>query len=262
MPISTASFRRTRRAEVEKSLTENPELRQLCDELCAVRASMQALPRHSLPHDLASLVVRQAERSVLAGPTPTAEPVRQIAGWWLRGAGWRRLAWPAAIAATALLMVLLDRQRNTHERPVAETAPHAESYIGAAPRRATQQAAAQDDRPQAGRGLREEPGEERLSYQNEPAAPVLRIQQPTARPDAAAKAQSSPAERPARMLQNAAAPAASGAADRAMLREAPAATAEDAATNIAQRRSANDVRLRRQRRVRPHESFRKAARRK
>ena len=49
------------RAEVEKWLAESPELRQLHDELLAMRSSLQTLPQHQLDRDLAPFVLRQAE---------------------------------------------------------------------------------------------------------------------------------------------------------------------------------------------------------
>jgi anti-sigma factor RsiW len=55
------------RAEVERMMAEQPALRQLHDELAALRATMQALPRHKLEHDLGPAVLRRAERTVLGG---------------------------------------------------------------------------------------------------------------------------------------------------------------------------------------------------
>ncbi len=123
------------RARVEQWLAESAELRQLADELRALRSSMQALPRHQLDQDLGPAVLHRAERAVLGGAAdrPIAgqiQPGRSIASWWLRGAGWRRLAWPAVVAATALAIMIYDRQQRPAERQVA-TAPQGEMTIGA-----------------------------------------------------------------------------------------------------------------------------------
>ncbi len=120
---------------VEQWLAESAELRQLADELRALRSSVQALPRHQLDHDLGPAVLRRAERAVLGGATdrPIAgeiQPGRSVASWWLRGAGWRRLAWPAVVAATALAIMIYDRQQRPVERQVA-VAPQDELSIGA-----------------------------------------------------------------------------------------------------------------------------------
>jgi hypothetical protein len=123
------------RTRVEQWLAESAELRQLADELRALRSSMQALPRHQLDQDLGPAVLRRAERAVLGGGAdrPIAgqiQPGKSIASWWLRGAGWRRLAWPAVVAATALAIVIYDRQQQPAERQVA-AAPQDELRIGA-----------------------------------------------------------------------------------------------------------------------------------
>jgi putative zinc finger protein len=131
------------RAQVEKWLAESAEYRQLYEDLRAVRVSMQSLPRHKLDRDLGPAVLRRAERSVLSGaqrpaiaaavkPTP-AELARQ---WWARG-GKRRMLWPAAAIAAALLIAMFNTQRKPAEREVAQRqvaqhAPRGETAMSAA----------------------------------------------------------------------------------------------------------------------------------
>lgn len=123
------------RAQVEAWLAESLELRQLHDELKALGASIQALPRHQLTQDLQAAVLRRAEQSVLAGGAAR----NQIAGdvrpaskapLWLRGAGWRRLAWPAVAIAAALVVMLFDAEQAPAPREVAQ-APKGPTSIAA-----------------------------------------------------------------------------------------------------------------------------------
>ena len=122
------------RGRVEQWLAESAELRRFHDELRAVRARLQALPRHSLNRDLASRVIRQAEQTVLKGqePSPAADilPGTIVRQWWSQGRGWRSVVWPAVAIAAALLMYFDTRQKPA-ERQVAQHAPRGESSIGA-----------------------------------------------------------------------------------------------------------------------------------
>ncbi len=123
------------RAQVERWLAESPELRQLHDELKALGASIQALPRHQLTQDLQAAVLRRAEQTVLAGGAargPNASDIRPASKipLWLRGAGWRRLAWPAVAVAAALVVMLFDAQQAPAPREVAQ-APKGPTSIAA-----------------------------------------------------------------------------------------------------------------------------------
>lgn len=112
------------RAQVEKWLAESPELRQLHDDLSALGGSLRSLPRYQLDRNLGDIVLRRAERAVLGD-----DPERPIAGkvgpsvpassWWLRGAGWRRLAWPAVAVAAALVIMFFASDELPIERQVA-----------------------------------------------------------------------------------------------------------------------------------------------
>lgn len=125
------------RAEVERIMAEQPALRQLHDELAALRATIQSLPRHKLAHDLGPAVLRRAERSVLRGGAPASDaseapPKVSLGQRWSQGAGWRRLAWPAIAVAAALLIALFDSDQQAPQREVAH-APKGDTAISARP---------------------------------------------------------------------------------------------------------------------------------
>ncbi len=124
------------RAGVETWLDSSAECRQLLDELRSVRSSMESLPRHKLATDLGPAVLRRAERGVLGDAQPPGvagkiTPGTLARNWWSRG-GWRRLVWPAAAIAAALLIALFDSDRKPAQKQVAQTrAPQGETFIGA-----------------------------------------------------------------------------------------------------------------------------------
>jgi hypothetical protein len=140
------------RAEVEKWLAESPEMRQLLDDLHALRGDIQSLPHQKLDHDLGSAVVRSAERQVLAGEEVASDELRVLWGTsvrrlWSQGAGWRRLAWPALAVAAAILIMVFGAPE---PRQVAR-APQGEVSIGPAAKSPEAQAAARsnDEAPQS-----------------------------------------------------------------------------------------------------------------
>ncbi|MEX0675489.1 MAG: zf-HC2 domain-containing protein [Pirellulales bacterium] len=153
------------RAGVEKWLAESPELRQLHDELRALRSGVQSLTRHQLDHDISGAVLRRAEQSVLRGADPKpvagaigpAQSARTTTSWWNRGAGWRRVVWPAIAVAAALVILVYDANRRPAEREVAQapeqekSAPSAagirDDRAGAADFEAAPAAAKDDNRP-------------------------------------------------------------------------------------------------------------------
>ncbi len=116
------------RAQVEGWLAESAELRHLHDDLLALRATMQSLPRHKLDHDLAGGVVRRAEQSLerdneqrlAAG---TVGPLSTIASWWEQGADWRRVLWPTVAVAAALAILIYDASQRDGEQQVAQAPP-------------------------------------------------------------------------------------------------------------------------------------------
>jgi len=101
------------RAQVDQWLDESAELRQLRDDLLAVRASLRRLPGHKAPRDFSALVPDASSDGTqdnAAAAAANIEPAR-IGSLWARGAGWRRLAWPAVAIAAALLVMVFDSNR-------------------------------------------------------------------------------------------------------------------------------------------------------
>lgn len=103
-------------AYVEVQLRERVELRRLCDELRALRATLRAMPVSRPPENFAERVMRQAERQMLTGsPTTTdltsgdSEPAAGLSvSRFLASRRWRiGLGVVAGLAACALAMVFL-----------------------------------------------------------------------------------------------------------------------------------------------------------
>lgn len=123
------------RAQVEAWLAESSHLRQLHDELLALRSAVQSLSEHKLERELAPAVLRRAEHSVLRrtmadDEAPRAALPGSIVSWWERGASWRRVMWPAIALAAALLILVFDAGRRG-EQEVAR-APEAPPAAGPA----------------------------------------------------------------------------------------------------------------------------------
>ncbi|HET6881877.1 MAG TPA: zf-HC2 domain-containing protein [Pirellulales bacterium] len=106
------------RARVEAWLAEQPESRQLLEELRSLKTSLERLPRTRLPHDFADDVLRQAEREVLTGRSEDNGDTRQSVERAERQSGfsWQRLkrpvAWASLTLAAGLLLMVVDRQRH------------------------------------------------------------------------------------------------------------------------------------------------------
>ncbi|REK07510.1 MAG: hypothetical protein DWQ37_21515 [Planctomycetota bacterium] len=167
------------RAEVEQLLAENSQLRQLHDELAALRTAMQSLGEHKLEQDLAPAVLRQAEQSVLRGSDTkqaTSEPTPRgpMASWWERGASWRRVVWPALALAAALAILVFDagfrdqRELAQVEAPLQEDQGVAGGEAGAGGA----------DRPGVGAEIAPvEPETESLEMRAQPAPPADQLGQ-------------------------------------------------------------------------------------
>ena len=192
------------RARVEQMLAEQPEARQLLDELRTLGSSFEGLPRHRLEADFAARVLRAAEREMLSGETdgevqhsvatapPAADrPVVRLD--WMR---WRRpIVWAGFALAAGLLLMVVDRGRPPAalREPVAH-APGAGAEFRA-PEEAAEPPAAEEKsglaraERAADRRLREHEAAERPP--SEPAQPRRRFAAPAkapANPEAALEA--------------------------------------------------------------------------
>lgn len=136
-------------ARVEERLVESAEDRRLFEDMRAIRADLQSLPRRELGKDLSERILRRAERAMLAdGTAPDgtstdetvadADPQRD----GVPGAAspptppdpgaWRSLIWAgAAIAAAILVMVLVGPQFDEPDAVVRNDAAPAGSSVAA-----------------------------------------------------------------------------------------------------------------------------------
>lgn len=120
------------RARAEQLLAESEESRQMLEELRALRARVQALPRHSLPADFSQRVLQRAEREMILGSTVPAGPREAVArreppardtlpfgGRWVRP-----LVYAGFAAAAALLIAVFLPNETQQERNVASLPQH------------------------------------------------------------------------------------------------------------------------------------------
>jgi hypothetical protein len=100
-------------AEMEQLLATSPAARQLLDELRALSATLQNLPREGIGEDLSRQVLRVAERRMLTeggpGDAETA-PMPPGRSRFQRFATRRNLVW-LALTASIAVMVLIDEHR-------------------------------------------------------------------------------------------------------------------------------------------------------
>lgn len=94
------------RARVEQWLAEQPEGRQLLEELRSIKTSLERLPRYRLPHDFSEQVLRQAEREMLTS-RGEAQPPRGFFRQRFR----RPVLWASLALAAGLLLMIFDRDR-------------------------------------------------------------------------------------------------------------------------------------------------------
>lgn len=119
------------RAEVELRLADDPRTRELVDELRAIGAQMQALPKLTLGEDLRSTILQRAERTMLLGDDSQTTPRSRDT------AGSRRWLWAAmAVAATLLLSFMLptaeqDEESIASAKPVPGEKPAGEMRMEA-----------------------------------------------------------------------------------------------------------------------------------
>ncbi len=127
---------------VEEQLREHADLRRMCDELRALRATLQAMPVAEPPENLAERILRQAERRMLSdeaamvdspfadaaqAPSPAGRPHYALRDWRVG------VAVVTALAACVLAMLWLP-QMSPQARDVAQ-APNTEAPSSSAERR-------------------------------------------------------------------------------------------------------------------------------
>jgi hypothetical protein len=146
------------RARVEQLLVGNPAARQLLDEMRALSSTLQSLPVQKLDEDLSQRVLRMAERRMLSGTSPAAQPELSdespqpaSVAWRSIGEGLRRprtWLWPAIALAVGLLLSVrspeapnppVERQMaerqlaTTRKAPRAAEAPSIQAVPSTAP---------------------------------------------------------------------------------------------------------------------------------
>jgi hypothetical protein len=102
-------------AEVERLLASSPAARQLLDDLRAVSATLQSLPRQKLGEDLTQQVLRAAERRMLTEGEPGGDtaPVPNSRSLFRRFINRRSMAWLAITAAVAVMITLHEQHEKS-----------------------------------------------------------------------------------------------------------------------------------------------------
>lgn len=110
------------KARTEQLLAESAENRQMLEELRALRANLQALPRHTLPADFSQRVIQRAEREMLLGSPVTAATRATVAGSEMSapatvpfGNRWVRPLVYAGFAVAAALLIAVVIPQNGEE---------------------------------------------------------------------------------------------------------------------------------------------------
>jgi len=110
-------------AEVERLLAADPAARQTLDELRALSATLQALPRQKLGEDLSPQVLRAVERRMLTGEGPgesrltIGAPAPLTRSIFRRVLNPRGLVW-AGLAVSVAVVILIHEQRQ--QGPLAD----------------------------------------------------------------------------------------------------------------------------------------------
>jgi hypothetical protein len=145
------------RARAEQLLAESAESRQMLEELRALRARLQALPRLSLPTDFSQRVLQRAEREMLLGTSaPTApraavSPRESMARDTVPfGRRWvRPLVYAGFAAAAALLIAVFLPSEARRGGNVATLQHQTEIPPGSVPDAGTLAAGEDDRQPRA-----------------------------------------------------------------------------------------------------------------
>ena len=104
-------------ALVEQRLAEDPDARQLVDELRALSREVRALPKQALGEDLRATIMQHAERSMLLGAE--VQPPRRSAD----DSSSRRWVWAALAIAAALLLMFVTPGDQLELKPIANVKP-------------------------------------------------------------------------------------------------------------------------------------------
>ena len=119
-------------AEVERRLAEEPESRQLLEELRAMSGAIQAMPRHKLGEEFRDQVLRRAERAMLTEPVrPRDEPEDERRATLPIGRSLRPLIWAGLTIAAAILLMFYDGNQDADNLRVAKQAPARPSRLPA-----------------------------------------------------------------------------------------------------------------------------------
>ena len=92
--------------QVEQRLRDDPTARRLVDELQALSATMQSVPKEAVGQDLREIVLKQAERTSQKTSSSTTSATR-------------RWAWAAMALAAALLLMFIQPESEQAERQMA-----------------------------------------------------------------------------------------------------------------------------------------------
>ena len=104
------------RAYVERLLSEDPKSRTLCEEMRALRSSIQALPQQQLETDFSDRVLARAERAMLAPsdaatssePDSRAAASENVERAWTLDRLRRPLLWSGLAVAAALMVMFFS----------------------------------------------------------------------------------------------------------------------------------------------------------
>ncbi len=104
-------------AQVERRLADDPQSRQLVEELRLMSVEVQSLPRQTVGEDLRATVMQRAERAMLLG-TEERQALRPS-----ESGSSRRWMWPAMAVAASLLLAVFLPKNPEEEKPLASAKP-------------------------------------------------------------------------------------------------------------------------------------------
>ena len=110
------------RAQVEQLLATSAEARELVDELKAIRAGLQGLPRHQLEPDFAQQVLRRAEQAKSsAAPSESKAAILPQHDPWQPSIfrSRRGIAWSLVAVAAAVIIMVATRNDEHGDRQIA-----------------------------------------------------------------------------------------------------------------------------------------------